>query len=136
MDSLPVKQVRGRIPWAPDVLPCSRNTCSPSSFLPPRRGLATRRLCCAALLLCMPTDRQDESRAVAMSTMHAQPRQGVETGAADPRQPSPQYWLTVIYASLHGVPCTDTTLWLTPLRSRLGVPQGVCAPTAGLARLN
>lgn len=37
-----------------------------------------------------------------MSRMHAQPRRGVETGAADPRQPSPQYWLTVIHASLHG----------------------------------
>lgn len=58
-------------------------------FLPPCRRPSARQLCCAALLPCMPTHRWDESRAVAMSRMHAQPRRGVETGAADLRHPSP-----------------------------------------------
>lgn len=54
MDSLPVKQVRGHIPWAPEVLPCSKEHLQP--FLPPRRGspldsFAVLPSCCACPLI-------------------------------------------------------------------------------------
>lgn len=71
-----------------------------------------------------------------MSRMRAQPQWSIETGATDPRQPSPRDWLAVIPIGLRGTPCADSVLRLTPLESRLGVAQGVHPPAAGLARLN
>uniref|UniRef100_A0A8C0FUW6 Cysteine-rich protein 2 n=1 Tax=Bubo bubo TaxID=30461 RepID=A0A8C0FUW6_BUBBB len=90
IDSLPVKQARGHILQAPEVLPCSRSTCSPPSLpLSLQLGASARRLHCAALLPCGPTDQWDESGVAAMSRMHVRPRWGIETRATDPWQPTP-----------------------------------------------